>query len=207
MFGGKCAYCGKPLGKMFHADHVAPIYRGWTDASRPRHAGKDVEENLFPACPRCNIRKGVFSVEAFRDEVTMQLKRLRRDSSAFNLAEDFGIIEETGKPVVLVLIWGRPTSINFGNKYCPAVLAAGYPGAQGGLAIAEALKGDYTPGGKLNGTWPKTVGQLPMNIPTKPNANMEELHYHTVANKGLLYCFGHGLSYTQFKYENLNLLF
>ena len=100
MFGGKCAYCGKPLCKMFHADHVAPIYRGWTDASRPRHAGKDVEENLFPACPRCNIRKGVFSVEAFRDEVTMQLKRLRRDSSAFNLAEDFGIIEETGKPVV-----------------------------------------------------------------------------------------------------------
>ena len=49
--------------------------------------------------------------------------------------------------VVFVLIWGRPTSINFGNKYCPAVLAAGYPGAQGGLAIAEALKGDYTPGG------------------------------------------------------------
>lgn len=112
---------------------------------------------------------------------------------------------KTGKPVVLVLIWGRPTSINFGNKYCPAVLAAGYPGAQGGLAIAEALKGDYTPGGKLNGTWPKTVGQLPMNIPTKPNANMEELHYHTVANKGLLYCFGHGLSYTQFKYENLHI--
>lgn len=112
---------------------------------------------------------------------------------------------KTGKPVVLVLIWGRPTSINFGNKYCPAVLAAGYPGAQGGLAIAEALKGDYTPGGKLNGTWPKTVGQLPMNIPTKPNANMEELHYHTVANKGLLYCFRHGLSYTQFKYENLHI--
>lgn len=112
---------------------------------------------------------------------------------------------KTGKPVVLVLIWGRPTSINFGDKYCPAVLAAGYPGAQGGLAIAEALKGDYTPGGKLNGTWPKTVGQLPMNIPTKPNANMEELHYHTVANKGLLYCFGHGLSYTQFKYENLHI--
>lgn len=112
---------------------------------------------------------------------------------------------KTGKPVVLVLIWGRPTSINFGDKYCPAVLAAGYPGAQGGLAIAEALKGDYTPGGKLNGTWPKTVGQLPMNIPTKPNANMEELHYHTVANKGLLYCFGHGLSYTQFKYEDLHI--
>ena len=100
LFGGKCAYCGIPLGKTFHADHVAPIYRGWTDASRPGHSGKDVEENLFPACPRCNIRKSVFSVEAFRDEIAMQLKRLRRDSSAFNLAEDYGIIAETGKPVV-----------------------------------------------------------------------------------------------------------
>lgn len=112
---------------------------------------------------------------------------------------------KTGKPIVLVLIWGRPASINFADKYCPAILAAGYPGAQGGRAIAEALKGDYNPGGKLNGTWPKTVGQLPMNVPTKPNANMEELKYHTVANKGLLYCFGHGLSYTSFKYEFMHI--
>lgn len=112
---------------------------------------------------------------------------------------------KTGKPVVLVLIWGRPASINFADKYCPAILAAGYPGAQGGLAIAEALKGDYNPGGKLNGTWPKTVGQLPFNIPTKPNANMEQMRYHTVANKGLLYCFGHGLSYTTFNYDKLRI--
>lgn len=100
MFGGKCAYCGKPLGKVFHADHAVPIYRGWTDASRPSHSGKDVAENLFPACPRCNIRKGVLSVEAFRGEVAMQIKRLWRDSSAFRLAEDFGIIAETGNTVV-----------------------------------------------------------------------------------------------------------
>lgn len=111
----------------------------------------------------------------------------------------------TGKPVVLVLIWGRPATINFADKYCPAILAAGYPGAQGGRAIAEALKGDYNPGGKLNGTWPKTVGQIPMNVPAKPNANWEEMHYHTVANRGLLYCFGYGLSYTTFKYDSLAL--
>lgn len=110
---------------------------------------------------------------------------------------------QTGKPVVLVLVWGRPTTINFADKYCPAILAAAYPGAQGGQAIAEALKGEYYPGGKLTGTWPKTVGQLPMNVPTKPNANMEPLKYHSVANKGLLYCFGHGLSYTSFAYSDL----
>ena len=112
---------------------------------------------------------------------------------------------KTGKPIILVLIWGRPTTINFADRYCPAILAAGYPGAQGGRAIAEALKGDYNPGGKLNGTWPKTVGQLPMNIPAKPNANWEQMKAHTVANKGLLYCFGHGLSYTTFKYDRLSI--
>jgi hypothetical protein len=99
MFDGKCAYCGKPLGKIFHADHVAPIYRGWANVSRPKHAGIDCSENLFPACPRCNIRKATFSVEGFRYEISMQAKRLRRDSAAFNLAVDFGIISETGKPV------------------------------------------------------------------------------------------------------------
>ena len=114
-------------------------------------------------------------------------------------------VVKTGKPVVLVLIWGRPATINFADCYCKGILAAGYLGAQGGLAIAEALKGDYNPGGKLTGTWPKTVGQLPMNIPTKPNANWEPMKYHSVANKGLLYCFGHGLSYTTFRYDDLKI--
>lgn len=114
-------------------------------------------------------------------------------------------VVKTGKPVVLVLIWGRPMTINFADRYCKGILAAGYPGAQGGLAIAEALKGDYNPGGKLTGTWPKSVGQLPMNIPCKPNANWEPMKYRSAANKGLLYCFGHGLSYTQFKYSDLKI--
>lgn len=112
----------------------------------------------------------------------------------------------TGKPVILVLIWGRPATINYADKYCPAILSASYPGAQGGRAIAEALKGDYNPGGKLNGTWVKTVGQLPYNVPTKPNANWEPVGYKgTAGNKGLLYCFGHGLSYTTFKYDDLKI--
>ena len=132
-----------------------------------------------------------------------------RTRSSLNLAgHQQTLLEEivkTGRPVVLVLIWGRPATINYADKYCKGILAAGYPGAQGGLAIAEALKGDYNPGGKLNGTWPKSIGQLPMNIPTKPNANWEQMKMHTVANKGLLYCFGYGLSYTNFKYEDLTI--
>lgn len=100
MFGGKCAYCGNALGKVFHADHVAPIYRGWISSSRPKRAGEDVPENLFPACPRCNIRKATHSVEDFRREISLQAVRLRRDSSSFRIAEDFGIIKYTARPVV-----------------------------------------------------------------------------------------------------------
>ena len=97
MFGGRCAYCGKLLGNKWHADHVAPIYRGWGD--KPAHAGKDNRGNLFPACPRCNLRKSALSLEDFRHEIAAQVYRLRRYSAAFRLAEDFGLIAETGNLV------------------------------------------------------------------------------------------------------------
>lgn len=64
-------------------------------------------------------------------------------------------VMETGKPVVLVLINGRPLSINWADKFVPAILEAWYPGSQGGRAIAEALFGDYNPGGKLTVTFPE----------------------------------------------------
>lgn len=72
-----------------------------------------------------------------------------------------------------MLINGRPLSINWADKYVPAILEAWYPGSQGGTAIADALFGDYNPGGKLTVTFPKTVGQIPFNFPTKPNAQVD----------------------------------
>ncbi|HYK21475.1 MAG TPA: glycoside hydrolase family 3 N-terminal domain-containing protein, partial [Pyrinomonadaceae bacterium] len=74
----------------------------------------------------------------------------------------------TGKPVVVVLINGRPMSINWVDKYVPGIIEGWFPGAQGGTAIAEVLFGDYNPSGKLTMTFPKTVGQIPFNFPTKP---------------------------------------
>jgi beta-glucosidase len=91
----------------------------------------------------------------------------------------------------------------------PAIIEAMFPGEFGGLAIAEALFGDYNPGGKLSFTVPKTVGQIPMNFPTKPAAQAEQRGggpngTSTQAN-GVLYPFGHGLSYTTFQYDNLQV--
>jgi beta-glucosidase len=107
-----------------------------------------------------------------------------------------------GKPVIVVLINGRPMSINWVNKYVPGIIEAWFPGVQGGPAIADVLFGDYDPGGKLTVTFPKTVGQIPYNFPTKPNAQWEG--ERTRVN-GALYFFGHGLSYTTFAYSNLRI--
>jgi beta-glucosidase len=108
----------------------------------------------------------------------------------------------TGKPVVVVLINGRPMSINWVNKYVPGILEAWFPGVQGGTAIADVLFGDYNPGGKLTMTFPRTVGQIPFNFPTKPKAQWEG---EKTRVNGALYYFGHGLSYTTFDYSNLRI--
>ena len=106
----------------------------------------------------------------------------------------------TGKPVIVVLINGRPISINWVDKYVPGIIEAWFPGAKGGTAIPDVLFGDYNPGGKLSITFPKTVGQIPYNFPTKPNAQFEGEKTRVA---GALYSFGHGLSYTTFAYTDL----
>jgi beta-glucosidase len=108
----------------------------------------------------------------------------------------------TGKPMIVVLLNGRPMSINWVDKYVPGVIEGWFPGAQGGTAIADVLFGDYNPGGKLTVTFPKTVGQIPYNFPTKPSAQWEG---EKTRVNGALYFFGHGLSYTTFKYGNLKI--
>lgn len=112
-------------------------------------------------------------------------------------------IKATGKPVVVVLIGAQPMTINWIDKYIDGIVYAGYPGVKGGIAIADVLFGDYNPGGKLTLTFPKSVGQLPLNFPSKPGAQSDEGEGARI--KGLLYPFGFGLSYTSFGYNNLKI--
>ena len=115
-------------------------------------------------------------------------------------------LQATGKPVILILINGRPLSINWANKYTPAIIEAWFPGESGGKAIAESIFGDYDPGGRLSVTFPKTTGQLELNFPFKPAS-------HATQGGGLrktevygpLYPFGFGLSYTTFEYSSLQV--
>lgn len=119
-------------------------------------------------------------------------------------------LKETGKPIVLVLINGQPLTINWENRYIPAILEAWFPNVEGGNAIAETLFGDYNPGGKLSVTFPKTLGQIELNFPFKPGSHAGQPGdgpngYGNTAVVGALYPFGYGLSYTTFEYKNLEV--
>jgi len=107
----------------------------------------------------------------------------------------------TGKPVVVLLLHGRPNSINYIAENVPAILDGWYLGQEGGSAIADVVFGDANPGGKLPITVPRTVGQLPDYYYQKPSARRGYLGSSTQP----LFPFGWGLSYTTFKYSNLHL--
>jgi len=117
----------------------------------------------------------------------------------------------TGKPVVMVMVNGRPLTINWENKYLPAILQAGFLGPSAGKVVAETLFGENNPGGKLTMTYPKSIGQIEYNFPFKPasqagqSKNEDPNGYGKTMVLGSLYPFGFGLSYTTFEFSNLKL--
>ncbi|HEX6046873.1 MAG TPA: glycoside hydrolase family 3 C-terminal domain-containing protein [Pyrinomonadaceae bacterium] len=118
-------------------------------------------------------------------------------------ARQQGLLEAvaaTGKPVVVVLLSGSAVAVNWANDHVPAIVHAWYPGEEGGTAIAEALFGDYNPAGRLPVTFYKSVEQLP----SFDNYKMDGRTYRFFKGEPL-YPFGHGLSYTRFKYSGLTV--
>jgi beta-glucosidase len=113
-------------------------------------------------------------------------------------------IKAIGKPVVIVFINSQPISFNWAKENISGIVEAWYPGTYGGTAVADVLFGDYNPGGKLTLTFPRSVGQLPMNFPSKPGAQTDS--GETARLKGKLYPFGFGMSYTTFEYSNLKII-
>lgn len=118
-------------------------------------------------------------------------------------------VHEAGKPTVVVLLNGRPLTINWIDRNVPAIVEAWFQGELCGTAIADVLFGDYNPSGKLPITFPKSVGQIPLNFPFKRGSqirteNLNGQEKKTMVN-GPLYPFGYGLSYTTFAYSNLQV--
>lgn len=114
-----------------------------------------------------------------------------------------------GKPIVLVLINGRPLDISGAVTRVPAILEAWHPGAEGGNAIADLLWGDATPIGKLPITWPRSSGQIPIyysrNLTQEPESKPGFKSRYWDIPTSSLYPFGYGLSYTTFSYSNVRV--
>ena len=110
-------------------------------------------------------------------------------------------LKATGKPLVVVYIEGRPMDKSWAAQHADALLTAYYPGQEGGTAIADVLFGDYNPAGRLPVSVPANVGQIPVYYNKKPPMP----HDYVEMSARPLYAFGYGLSYTTFKYEDLNI--
>jgi beta-glucosidase len=112
----------------------------------------------------------------------------------------------TGTPVVLVLVDGRPAGIPDLAGRIPAILEAWLPGEEGALAVADALFGEYNPGGKLPVTFPRSAGQLPIFYGRKPSGG-KSYNFNDYIDESAqpLFAFGHGLSYTTFDYRSLSI--
>lgn len=110
-------------------------------------------------------------------------------------------VHSTGTPVILVLMNGRPLTINWSVENVSAILETWYAGEFSGDAIADVLFGDYNPSGRLPITFPKSVGQLPMFYNHKPSFSAA----YVDGDAKPLFPFGYGMSYTTFQYSNLKL--
>lgn len=110
-------------------------------------------------------------------------------------------LRQTGKPLVVVYIEGRPLDKAWASEHADALLTAYYPGQEGGQAIADVIFGDCNPAGRLPISVPRSVGQLPVYY----NKRVPRAHNYVELTAKPLYAFGYGLSYTTFAYANLSI--
>jgi beta-glucosidase len=129
-----------------------------------------------------------------------------KDRADINLdqmqSEVLKAVYETGTPVVAVLFNGRPLTINWVSEHIPAIVETWFSGEKGGTAIADILLGKVNPSGKLSVSIPRSVGQIPFYYYHKPSSK----HNYVDEKNTPLYAFGHGLSYTSFDYEQLQIV-
>lgn len=119
-------------------------------------------------------------------------------------------VQALGKPVVLLVMAGRPLTLEWSSENIPSILNTWHLGTMAGKAIAEVLFGDYNPSGKLTMTFPRNVGQIPLYYNMKNtgrpfSATNKYTSKYIDADNTPLYPFGYGLSYTRFNYSDISL--
>ena len=172
------------------------------------------ESDVFKEPPDAEVRAGIAAAVAAADGVDVivavlgetedicqeSYSRISLDLPGYQ-EELLEALHATGKPLVLVLSNGRPLSVNWAARHVPAIVEMWFPGEEGGAALADILLGDTNPSGRLPITFPKSVGQIPLNFPAHPGSQGRDFGQVF----GPLFPFGHGLSYTSFSYANLRI--
>lgn len=206
LFNGKIAQLGGYSGVP---PYYTSVYEGIVDK-----VGDQVTINYAKGCDFKSFSKDGFA-EAIAAAKASDVVVLAIGGSTQTCAEGgdradidlFGVqnelveaIHKTGKPIVAVLINGRPLSINYVAENVPAILETWYLGMRSGEAIAEALFGDVNPGGKLTVSFPRSVGQIPVTYLLRPDFVGSGKGQYRFSDKSPLFPFGYGLSYTTFEY-------
>lgn len=186
--------------------------------------GKDVKINYAEGCKIIGNDKSGFNeainVAKSSDviiAVVGELRNMSGEASSRATLDLPGVQEDllkelhkTGKPIVVVLMNGRPLTIPWLQENIPAIVEAWYPGISAGSAVADILFGDVNPSGKLTVTFPRYVGQVPIYYNHKNTGRPHDpknhyTSYYMDLENTPLYPFGFGLSYTTFEYSNLTL--
>lgn len=190
--------------------HAGVIYKKGCDIIDPHFPESEIldfpktaeEVQLMEEAIRAAKQAEVVVMVLGGNELTVREDRSRTSLNLPGRQEELlKAVCATGKPIILVMLDGRASSINYAAAHIPAILHAWFPGEFCGQAVAEALFGDYNPGGRLAVTFPKSVGQIPFAFPFKPGSDESS----STSVYGALYPFGHGLSYTTFTYSDLHI--
>lgn len=190
--------------------HTEVIYKKGCDIIDPHFPESEIldfpktaeEVQLMEEAIRAAKQAEVVVMVLGGNELTVRKDRSRTSLNLPGRQEELlKAVCATGKPIILVMLDGRASSINYAAAHIPAILHAWFPGEFCGQAVAEALFGDYNPGGRLAVTFPKSVGQIPFAFPFKPGSDESS----STSVYGALYPFGHGLSYTTFTYSDLHI--
>ncbi len=205
--------------KDFAGDRMEILYAEGCKITLNKQVDWKVEENPIPGTPEIDAKLITEAINTAKksDAVLLVLgenELVNREAWDENHLGDadqlnlYGRQEElakailaTGKPVVILLINGRPLSINYLAENAPALIEGWYLGQETGHAVANVLFGRVNPSGKLTVTFPRNVGQLPCFYNFKPSRFRE----YVSTNSTPLFPFGYGLSYSQFEYKNLIL--
>ena len=174
--------------------------------------GSDDESGFDEALAAARASDVVVAVMGERQDMTGEAASRTSLELPGNQERLLRALVATGKPVVLVLIAGRPLAIEWADGNVDAILEAWYPGTMGGHAVSDVLFGDYNPSGKLPVTFPRNVGQVPIyhsmkntGRPYDPGDDNKYVSRYLATPNDPLYPFGYGLSYTDFEYSDIEL--